>query len=52
MARLVSTVAFERRTPGFEDAVLNEEAATAGASAIVTRNVKDFKRATIAAHSN
>lgn len=31
----------------FEDAVLHEAAATAGADCIVTRNVSDFRRATL-----
>jgi len=36
----------------FEDAVLHEAAVHVGAQAIITRNVKDFKNASLAVHSS
>lgn len=45
--RAVLESALKAGFPDFEDAVIHEAACHIGAEAIVTRNVKDFKKATL-----
>lgn len=49
--RDVLTQALECGFPDYEDAVLHQAAIAAGASGIVTRNTKDFNKATIAVYT-
>lgn len=52
ISRTVLSSALMLKFEDFEDAVLHEAAVHAGADAIVTRNVKDFKHATIKVYSS
>lgn len=45
--RTVVDAALERGMPDFEDSILHESALVSGANCIVTRNIDDFKAATI-----
>lgn len=50
--RLVLTSALSLKFKDFEDAVLHEAGIHAGVDAIITRNVKDFKKAAVAVYSS
>lgn len=51
VTRAVLDGALASKAPDFEDAVLAESAALAGAHAIVTRNLRDFAHSPVRAHT-
>jgi predicted nucleic acid-binding protein len=49
--RVVLKAALELKFTDFEDAVIHESATHVGAQAIITRNPRDFKKATVSVYS-